>query len=215
MPLKVHYPQGSEKQLIDTIVRRQVKSGTLPVSIGAVVLNVATVYAVYEAVQKNKPLIERVLTVTGKNVAKPSNFRVRIGTPVHVLIEAAGGLPENTGKIINGGPMMGKAMTNIQAPVTKGCSGIVLMTREESLRRPTTDCIRCAKCNKACPMGLEPGLLSGFTEHKMWENAEKNHITDCIECGSCSYNCPSNQPLLDHIRLGKTTAVGLIKARKN
>jgi electron transport complex protein RnfC len=212
-PLKMRYPQGGEKQLIDAVIRRQVKSGALPISVGAVVQNVGTVYAVYEAVQKNKPLIERVITVTGQHVRKPSNFLARIGTPVSVLLDAAGGLPANTGKIISGGPLMGKAMTQTDAPVTKGTSGILLMTDEASKRRPSHDCIRCAKCVGVCPMGLEPSLLMNLTEYKIWEDAEKNYIADCIECGSCSYVCPANRPLLDYIRLGKNTVMGIIRAR--
>ena len=214
VPLKMKYPQGGEKQLIDALLRRQVKSGALPISVGAIVDNVATVYAVYEAVQKNKPLIERIVTVTGKNVAKPSNFYVRIGTPVSVLIDAVGGLPEDTGKILYGGPMMGKAMINISTPVTKGCSGIVLLPETESRRRPMQDCIRCAKCVGVCAMGLEPSLLMSFVEHKMWEEAEKNHILDCIECCSCCYLCPANRPIYDYIKLGKTTVMKNIKERK-
>ena len=214
IPLKMRYPQGGEKQLIDAVIRRQVKSGALPISTGAVVQNVGTVFAVYEAVQKNKPLIERVITVTGKSVAKPSNFIARIGTPISTLIDATGGLPEDTGKIIGGGPMMGRAMVNIEAPVTKGSSGILIMTRKESSRRPMHDCIRCAKCVNVCAMGLEPSLLMNLSEHKMWEQAEKNNIVDCIECGSCNYTCPANRPLLDYIRLGKTTVMNIIKARK-
>jgi len=201
--LKTKYPQGSEKQLIDAILNRQVKSGALPISVGTIVQNVGTVYAVYEAVQKNKPLIERVITVTGKRVAKPSNFLARIGTPVNILILAAGGWPENTGKIICGGPMMGKALINTQAPVTKGCTGILLVEKKEALRRLLYDCIRCAQCVNVCPMGLEPNLLMSLAEHKMWEKTAKNDVADCIECGSCSYVCPANRPLLDYIRLGK------------
>jgi len=213
-PLKIRYPQGGEKQLIDAVIRKQVKSGALPISVGAVVQNVGTVFAVYEAVQKNKPLIERVVTVTGKNLAKPSNFLARIGTPVKALIDAAGGLPEDTGKIIGGGPMMGRAMISPETPVMKGTSGILLLSAAESVRRPHRDCVRCAKCVAACPMGLEPSLLMNLAEHKQWDNAEKGNIVDCIECGSCSYTCPANRPLLDYIRLGKTTVMGLIRSRK-
>jgi len=205
--LRSRYPQGGEKQLIDALLHHQVKSGMFPASVGAIVQNVATAFAFYEAVQKNKPLFERVVTVSGKNVAKPSNILARIGTPISALINATGGIPENTGKIINGGPMMGKAMVNNEAPVTKGCCGIVLMTKEEALRNPTHDCIRCAKCIKACPMGLEPNLLMNLTEHKIWDDAKRNHITDCIECGACNYICPANRPLLDYIRLGKATVL--------
>ncbi|MDR1330961.1 MAG: electron transport complex subunit RsxC [Tannerella sp.] len=215
MPLKMKYPQGGEKQLIDAVMRRQVKSGALPISVGAVVQNVGTVYAVYEAVRKNKPLIERVITVTGKDVARPANFLARIGTPASVLIDAAGGMTADTGKIIGGGPMMGRAMINADAPVTKGTSGILLLTKEESRRRPAHDCIRCAKCVAACPMGLEPSLLMNLSEYKLWDDAEKNYIVDCIECGSCSYTCPANRPLLDYIRLGKSAVTGIIRARKN
>ena len=211
--LKKRYPQGGEKQLIDAIVRRQVKSGALPVSVGAIVINIGTTYAVYEAVCKNKPLFERIVTLSGKNVAKPSNFLVRIGTPIDVLIETAGGLPEDTGKILIGGPMMGKAIINTQAPVTKGCSGIVLLKKEESVRRPMHNCIRCAKCIEACPMGLEPCLLMNITERNDWEEARQNHITDCIECGSCAYSCPANRPLYDYIRHGKMTVLGMKKSK--
>lgn len=215
MPLRVRYPQGGEKQLIDAVIKRQVKSGALPISTGAIVQNVGTAYAIYEAVQKNKPLFERVVTVTGKAVAKPSNLLVRIGTPIANLIEAAGGLPENTGKIIGGGPMMGKALISADVPVTKGSSGVLLLTREESVRKPMSNCIRCAKCVNACPMGLVPSLLMNATEFKNWELAEKNHITDCIECGSCSYTCPANRPLLDNIRFGKGKVMAIIRARKS
>ncbi len=215
MPLKMKYPQGGEKQLIDAVIRRQVKSGALPISAGAVVQNVGTAYAVYEAVMKNKPLFERVVTVTGKAVANPSNFLVRIGTPISTLIEAAGGIPENTGKIIGGGPMMGKALVTPEVPVTKGSSGVLLMTKEESVRKPVHNCIRCAKCVSVCPMGLNPTLLMTATEFKSWDLAEKNHITDCIECGSCSYTCPANRPLLDYVRQGKGKVMGIIRARKS
>ena len=215
MPLKVQYPQGGEKQLIDAVISRQVKSGALPISVGAIVQNVGTVYAVYQAVQKNKPLFERVVTVTGKAVTNPSNFLARIGTPMRVLIEAAGGIPENTGKIIGGGPMMGKALISPDVPVGKGSSGILLMTKEESVRKPMHDCIRCAKCVSVCPMGLNPAFLMRATMYKKWDMAEADHIQDCIECGSCSYTCPANRPLLDQIRIGKGKVMGIIRSRKS
>lgn len=215
MPLKVKYPQGGEKQLIDAVTSRQVKSGALPISVGAIVQNVGTVFAVYQAVQKNKPLFERVVTVTGKAVANPSNFLVRIGTPIHVLIEAAGGIPENTGKIIGGGPMMGKALISPEVPVGKGSSGVLLLTKEESVRKPMHDCIRCAKCVNVCPMGLNPAFLMRSTVYKNWEMAEADHIQDCIECGSCSFTCPANRPLLDQIRVGKSKVMGIIRSRKS
>ncbi|AAQ65519.1 electron transport complex, RnfABCDGE type, C subunit [Porphyromonas gingivalis W83] len=214
MPLKVQYPQGGEKQLIDAVIRKQVKSGALPISTGAVVQNVGTVFAVYEAVQKNKPLVERIVTVTGKKLSRPSNLLVRIGTPIAALIEAAGGLPENTGKIIGGGPMMGRALLSPDVPVTKGSSGVLILDREEAVRKPMRDCIRCAKCVGVCPMGLNPAFLMRDTLYKSWETAEKGNVVDCIECGSCSFTCPANRPLLDYIRQAKKTVMGIQRARK-
>lgn len=214
MPLKVQYPQGGEKQLIDAVIRKQVKSGALPISTGAVVQNVGTVFAVYEAVQKNKPLVERIVTVTGKKLSRPSNLLVRIGTPIAALIEVAGGLPENTGKIIGGGPMMGRALLSPDVPVTKGSSGVLILDREEAVRKPMRDCIRCAKCVGVCPMGLNPAYLMRDTLYKSWETAEKGNVVDCIECGSCSFTCPANRPLLDYIRQAKKTVMGIQRARK-
>ncbi len=213
IPLKVKYPQGGEKQLIKAVTGREVPSGGLPVAVGAVVNNVGTAFAVYEAVQKNKPLFERVVTVTGKHVAKPSNFLVRIGTPSTELIEAAGGLNENTGKIISGGPMMGRAVASLDVPVTKGSSGILLLGGEEARRSEINTCIRCSRCVGACPMGLEPYLLMTFSEKKIYDRAEENKIMDCMECGSCSYICPSNRPLLDYIRYGKGKVGSIIRSR--
>ena len=214
MPLKVQYPQGGEKQLIDAVLSKQVKSGALPISTGAVVQNVGTIYAVYEAIQKNKPLLERVVTVTGKSLDKPANYLARIGTPLKTLIEASGGIPENTGKIIGGGPMMGKALLSADLPVTKGTSGILLISQEESVRKPMRACIRCAKCVNVCPMGLNPTFLMVDAQQQDWERAERGHIVDCIECGSCSFTCPSNRPLLDFIRMGKQQVMGIIRNRK-
>ncbi len=212
-PLKVQYPQGGEKQLIQAITGREVPSGKLPLEVGCVVNNVGTALAVYEAIQKNKPLIERVVTVTGKSVKKPSNFMVRIGTPVKELIEAAEGLPEDTGKIINGGPMMGKALLNTDVPVVKGTSGILIMPDKESKRGDTSNCIRCAKCVQVCPMGLEPVYLSKTSKLQMFDKVEAERVMDCIECGSCSYTCPANIPLLDFIRFGKNKVGGIIRNR--
>ncbi|MFI3262873.1 MAG: electron transport complex subunit RsxC [Rikenellaceae bacterium] len=213
VPLRVQYPQGGEKQLIDAVMNRQVPSGALPIEVGAVVQNVGTALAVYEAVQKNKPLIERVVTVTGKSVKTPKNFLTRIGTPISQLIEAAGGLPENVSKVINGGPMMGRSCSNIEAPVTKGCSGILMMNDEESKRVEPKTCIRCAKCVSVCPMGLEPYLLATLSNRNMFAEQEEHKVTDCIECGSCSFTCPANLPLLDVIRLGKGEVMKIIRSR--
>jgi len=215
VPLKVKYPQGGEKQLIKAVINREVPSGALPIEVGAVVHNVGTAVAAYHAVQKNKPLVERVVTLTGKEVKKPSNFLVRIGTPTLELIEAAGGMPENTGKIISGGSMMGKAIISTDVPVTKGTSGIVLMPTDESYRREIKACIRCSKCISVCPMGLEPYLLMALTQNDLYEREEKEGAMDCIECGSCSYICPSDRPLLDYIRLGKKRVGAMIRERNS
>ncbi len=211
--LKVKYPQGAEKQLIKSLINKEVPSGRLPVDIGVVVHNVGTAFAVYEAVQKNKPLFERVVTITGGALSNPGNFLVRIGTPVSRLIEAAGGMPGDTGKIVNGGPMMGKTISNTGVPVVKGTSGIIIFPEKESARCEITPCIRCAKCTFACPMNLEPFLLGTLSEKGMFERAEKEHITDCMECGSCSYTCPAGRPILDYIRLGKSTVIRMVRER--
>jgi electron transport complex protein RnfC len=201
--LKVKYPQGGEKQLVQALLKREVPSGGLPIDVGVVVFNVGTTLAVYEAVNKNRPLIDRVVTVTGKSLEKPSNFMVRIGTPVSALVEQAGGVPEHTAKVINGGPMMGKALSTLDVPVVKGSSGILLMDESEARRKELKPCIRCSKCISVCPMGLEPYLLMTLSERSMFERMETEKTLDCIECGSCSYTCPSSRPLLDYIRLGK------------
>jgi len=211
--LKVQYPQGGEKQLIKASVNREVPSGKLPIEVGCVVHNVGTAFAVYEAVQKNKPLFERVVTVTGKAVKKPSNFLTRIGTPISHLIEAAEGLPSNTGKIIGGGPMMGKALSSVDIPVVKGSSGVLLMMEEDSSRKVESPCIRCSKCTYVCPMGLEPFLLSKASKLSNFEIAENESIMDCIECGSCQYTCPASIPLLDYLRLGKLKAGQIMRDR--
>ena len=209
--LKVKYPQGAEKQLIKALINREVPSGHLPLDVGAVVHNVATAFAVYEAVQKNKPLFERVVTITGKSLARPGNYFVRTGTPIKKLIEAAGGMPDDTGKIVNGGPMMGKAVNNTDVPVVKGMSGIILFPGKESSREEIKPCIRCAKCVSACALNLEPFLLMTLSEKGLFDRAENERITDCMECGSCSYTCPADRPLLDYIRLGKSTVIRMAR----
>ena len=214
VPMKVKYPQGGEKQLIDTVLKRRVASGKLPVTEGAIVQNVGTALAVYEAVQKHKPLVERVVTVTGKAVKNPCNLLVRIGTPLSELIETAGGMPRSTAKLVSGGPMMGKAVYSDEIPVAKGTSGVLMLLDEDTKRRPMRNCIRCAKCVGACPMGLNPAFLMRDTVYKDWEALESNHVYDCIECGSCSFICPANRPLLDHIRIGKGRVMAIRRARK-
>jgi electron transport complex protein RnfC len=211
--LKVKYPQGGEKQLIKALINREVPSGHLPLDVGVVVHNVGTAYAVYEAVQKNKPLFERVVTITGKSVTQPGNYFVRIGTSIKKLIEAAGGMPDHTGKIISGGPMMGKAVSNIDVPVVKGTSGIILFPSSESERSELSPCLRCGKCISVCCLNLEPYLLMTLSEKGLFERAEEEKITDCMECGSCSYSCPAYRPLLDYIRLGKSTVIKMTRER--
>ncbi len=212
--LKTQYPQGGEKQLIAAVTGRQVSAPpALPIDVGAVVCNASTAVAVYEAVQKNKPLIERVVTVTGAAVPNPKNLLTRFGTPVEALIAKCGGLAEGDVKVINGGPMMGRALSNIAMPVMKGCSGITIMVGSATVRGVESACIKCAKCVEACPMGLEPYLLSKQARKKAWDAMEANDITSCIECGCCQFTCPANIPLLDYVRLGKQTVMGIIRAR--
>ena len=203
-PLEVQYPQGGEKQLIQAVLDREVPSGGLPADVGVIVHNVGTTFAIYEAVQKNKPLVERVITVTGKDVKQPSNLWVRIGTPVIELITAAGGLPESTGKVVSGGPMMGKAIADLEVPVAKGTSGILMIAQAETKRAEEYNCVHCGKCIEACPMGLEPYRLLLLSKVGQSEKSKRENVLDCIECGSCSFVCPSNRPILDYIRLSKT-----------
>ena len=213
-PLQVKYPQGGEKQLIQATTGRAVPSGALPIAVGAVVQNIGTALAVYEAVMKHKPLIERVVTITGKSVKHPGNYLCRIGTPISKLIEAAGGIPADTAKVIGGGPMMGRTMVNIDSPVLKGTSGVLLIYGREAARKPVRNCIRCSKCVSVCPMGLEPYLLAKLSTFNLLERLEEEKVMDCIECGSCSFTCPSARPLLDYIRLGKARTGAMIRNRK-
>lgn len=202
--LRVKYPQGSEKQLIRAILKKEVPKGGLPMDVGVIVHNVGTIFAIYQAVQYNQPLTERVVTVTGKKLENPSNFWVKIGTPIKDLVEEVGGVPEGTRKIVNGGPMMGKAIKNTNVPITKGTSGILIISEEEASRKEPKNCIRCSQCVFVCPMGLEPHLLMNLSEKGLYERAAKEDVMTCIECGSCSYVCPSHRPLLDYIRFGKS-----------
>ncbi len=214
VPLAKKYPQGGEKQLVDAVIRRQVPAPpAIPVNVGAIVQNVGTAFAVYEAVMKNKPLFERYTTVTGKQLKNPGNFLVRMGTPMSQLIDACGGLPEGDNKILAGGPMMGKALTSTEVPVCKGTNSVTVLTEDDARRKEPQPCIRCAKCVGACPMGLEPYLLATLSSLKNWERVEAEDVTSCIECGSCQFTCPAHRPLLDNIRQGKSTVMGIIRAR--
>lgn len=214
VPLAQRYPQGGEKQLVDAVIRRQVPAPpAIPVNVGAIVQNVGTAYAVYEAVMKRKPLFERYTTVTGKQLSKPGNYLVRMGTPMSELIELCGGMPEGDNKLLAGGPMMGKALNSVDVPVFKGNNSITIISGDEARRKEAQPCIRCAKCVSACPMGLEPFLLATLSSKKMWDRAEAEDIVSCIECGSCQFTCPSHRHLLDNIRNGKSTVMGIIRSR--
>ena len=211
--LKKKYPQGGEKQLIDAIMRRQVKSMGLPIDVGAVVQNVATSLAVYDAVQKNKPLVDNTITVTGECFPKQSNLLVRVGTPISYIIDSLGGVPADAAKVISGGPMMGKAISNLDAATLKGTSSLLFLTEAQTRRKPETNCIRCGKCAEACPMGLEPFLLNKLARNGMMDELEQNAVQDCIECGCCLYTCPANIPLLDTIRIAKGEVIRIIRSR--
>ncbi len=213
--LKKKYPQGGEKQLIAAVMKREVKSMGLPIDVGAVVQNVATSLAVYEAVQKNMPLITNTMTITGDCLGQECqhNFLFRIGMPLSYIAEYAGGVPEQAAKIVSGGPMMGKAVSNLDACTVKGSSSLLYLTEEQTARKPESNCIRCGKCADACPMGLEPFLLNKLARNGMTDELEANAVQDCIECGCCLYTCPANIPLLDIIRLAKGDVIKIIRGR--
>jgi electron transport complex protein RnfC len=214
-PLKVKYPQGAEKQLINAVTGRKVPSGKLPIDVGCVVSNLGTAFSVYEAIQKNKPLIENILTVTGKKLPSQHNYIVRIGTTYNDIIKhSIGELPDTTGKVISGGTMMGKAVVNLDAPTVKGNSSVLVMDENEARRNPETACIRCGKCMHACPMGLEPYMFSVLVRNNRIEEAKEHNILDCIECGCCFFSCPANKPLTDEIRLGKNKVRAMMAAKK-
>lgn len=211
--LKKKYPQGGEKQLIDSVIHKKVPSMGLPVDTGAVVQNIGTTFAVYEAVQKNKPLFEGVMTVTGDCSKVQRNFLHRVGTPLSYIMDYCGGVPEDAAKIISGGPMMGKAVVNVDAPTLKGSSSILYMTAAQTLRKPEGNCIRCSKCVAACPMGLEPYLLNKLARAARMDELEEHKVFDCIECGCCQFTCPAYIPLLDTIRLAKASVMKIMKSR--
>lgn len=215
VPLKQRYPQGGEKQLVDAVINRQVPAPpAIPVNVGAIVQNVGTAFAVYEAVMKHKPLFERYTTVTGKKLRQPGNYLVRMGTPMKDLIAVCGGMPAEDSKVLAGGPMMGKALTSTDVPVCKGTNSVTILSGEDAVRKEPQPCIRCAKCVSACPMGLEPYLLAKLSAVSNWERCESEVIVSCIECGSCQFTCPAHRPLLDNIRLGKQTVMGIIRSRQ-
>jgi H+/Na+-translocating ferredoxin:NAD+ oxidoreductase subunit C len=203
LALKVKYPQGDEKQLLKAITGREVPSGALPIEIGCVVSNVGTVHAIYEAVVLGKPLIERVVTVSGGAIKNPQNLKAKIGTPINSLIEECGGFTEKPAKVVVGGPMMGFTIYDLDTPVTKGTSGILALTPREVRNAAQTACISCGRCITACPMGLNPTTLFKYIDHSEYENAENIGLMDCKECGSCGYVCLARIPLIQGMRLGK------------
>ncbi len=201
---RTKYPQGGEKQLIKAITGKELPLGKLPIDVGCIVQNVGTVFAVYEAVLKNKPLFERIVTVSGDGCQHPCNYKVRVGTPVSDLIEATGGLSTDVHKIVLGGPMMGNAIVNTSAPVTKLTSGILLLKDENFSKKEASSCIRCGKCALSCPAGLRPfAIKQAISFNDTAEDLRKLHAGDCIECGCCAYVCPANIPLLDYCKIAK------------
>lgn len=202
--LKTKYPQGGEKQLIYSITGREVPSGGLPMDVGVVVQNVGTILAVSNAIKTGMPLIDRVVTVTGSGVKEPKNLLARIGTPFSDLIELCGGFNGDPGKVIMGGPMMGLAQKDLNVPVVKGTSGILVLTKEEAKHFEEGPCIKCARCVDMCPVSLLPTRIAHFSKMEMWDEAEEYNALDCIECGCCSYICPAKIPLVQRIRIAKS-----------
>lgn len=213
--LKVKYPQGAEKQLIKALLDRRIPGGGLPMDVGVIINNVGTAYAIYEGVFHRRPLVDRVITVSGLGLKNPGNYRVRVGTTIRELLGILGEeLPEMTCKVILGGPMTGKAVVDLELPVSKGTSGVLMIDREECRSVPTHNCIRCGRCISVCPMGLRPYLLEKLARMKNFVRCERNKIMDCLECGSCSYVCPSAIALLDYIKYGKNTVLKIMKERR-
>ena len=214
IPLKVKYPQGAEKMLIKATIDRDVPAGGLPLDVGVVVNNVGTAVAVADAVMRRKPLIERVVTVTGDGIKEPKNVIARIGTPFQNLVDFCGGLTDDTVKIIMGGPMMGVAQHSLNVPVIKATSGILCLTGRTVLKNKEYPCIQCGTCIGACPMNLLPTSLARYAQAGNWQTAKDLGIMNCIECGSCAFVCPSKIPLVHQIRIGKQKVNEMIKREK-
>lgn len=212
-PLQTKYPQGAEKQLIYAITGREVPSGKLPADVGCIVQNVDTLFEIYNAVVNGRPLMERVLTVTGEAVTEALNLRVKFGTSISEIIEAAGGFKEEPVKVISGGPLMGTALSSLDTPVIKGTSGVLCLTKKQAKLEEESNCIRCGKCVDACPMFLNPTKLNSLVLRGNYEDFEKYHGMDCIECACCSYVCPAKRHLTQTCREGKRTIN--INRRKN
>lgn len=203
VPLETKYPQGSEKHLIKSTIRKEVPSGKLPIDIGVVVLNIETAAEISHIYSTGAPLISRVVTVSGTIVNNPANFEVRIGTPITALIEAAGGLSEEAAKVISGGPMMGSALFSVDFPVVKGCGAILFFGEKDVMKEKCIPCIRCGRCVDACPMHLVPINLCNMAIVRDWEGCSENNVFDCIECGCCSFVCPSKRQIVQSIKLAK------------
>lgn len=203
-PLKTKYPQGGEKQLIKAVLDRQVPSGKLPSAVGVVVQNTGTAAAIYDGIVNGIPLIEKVVTVSGKGIINPKNVKIAIGTPFSYLLDYCGVNREVVDKLVMGGPMMGMAQFSEEAPVIKGTSGLLALTKEETNSYKTRACIGCGKCVEACPMGLEPLMFARLAAFEQWEQLKEYSLMDCIECGSCAYICPANRPLTEAIKIGKS-----------
>lgn len=203
VPCELKYPQGGEKQLIDAALGRIVPSGKLPMHVGVVVQNVGTAFAAFEAVRRNKPLIERVVTVTGSAVRNPRNLLARVGTPFLDVLQACGYEPHDGNRVVMGGPMMGKAQFSLEVPVVKGTSGILTLAPEDGKGWVERACVRCGRCVSVCPMGLEPSSMAREVEHDEFDHLVDEGLMDCMECGSCAYVCPSHRPLVHWMRLGK------------
>ncbi|MHC4408669.1 MAG: electron transport complex subunit RsxC [Planctomycetota bacterium] len=209
--LTVKYPQGAEKMLIKALVDREVPSGSLPLNVGVIVQNVASVATIAEVFETGLPLIERIITVTGRGVRNPANLIVPVGTRLRDLIDACGGLTEDAREIVNGGPMMGSAQANLDAPVLKGTTGIVVLTERDCRTQRSYPCIRCGRCLDACPVFLDPQVLGVLAGAARYEEMQDHHLMDCMLCGCCSYVCPSNIPLSQLFGVSKN-ALRKIKA---
>jgi electron transport complex protein RnfC len=205
----VKYPEGAEKMLIHALLKRVVPAGGLPMDVGVVVHNVGTAVSIAEALRDGKPLIERVVTVTGKGIRNPGNFMVALGTPFADVIDAAGGMTADAAKVIMGGPMMGIAQSSLDVPVVKGTSGILVLTEDEVERAEEMNCVRCARCIDHCPMNLVPTEFVKLVKGKAWERLDQYHVLDCIECGCCAFVCPSNIPIVQYVNVGKLALFNL------
>ena len=201
--LPTRYPQGAEKQLIQSLTKREVPPGQLPVSVGCAVFNVSTFAAIYRAVRMGLPLIQRIVTISGEAIAEPQNFIVRIGTPFHDLIEVAGGLHDKTERVISGGPMMGIAQSDLAVPVIKATNSILCLLKDRNGAAENPVCLRCGKCVGVCPMRLHPLYMYRFTKAGKVGELQRLNVLDCIECGSCAFTCPGKLPLVETFRKGK------------